>query len=140
MQINVNCVSNRDGAWCNDKRVKRSLWGMGARCCIEYNGKHGECPYRVSYPKCKLIHDKVSPFSGELTEAINKLGEQINIAESTIMNKDSILTSEDKQFLRNCLNDWLVEELPKGMCPTFYKTLTYEGDLAIINRIKKILD
>ena len=34
--VKINCTYNDQGAWCTDKRVKRSLWGFGARCCIEY--------------------------------------------------------------------------------------------------------
>ncbi len=41
-----NCVYNDNGAWCTNKSVKRSLFGIGARCCIAY-GKLSttDCPY-----------------------------------------------------------------------------------------------
>lgn len=41
MVIKVNCKYNDQGAWCTNKNVKRSLFGLGARCCSEREGK--EC-------------------------------------------------------------------------------------------------
>jgi len=37
----INCKHNDNGAWCTNINVKRSLFGIGARCCSEYNDK--EC-------------------------------------------------------------------------------------------------
>lgn len=37
MTKNVNCRWNDRGAWCTNKKVKRSLFGIGARCCIEHD-------------------------------------------------------------------------------------------------------
>lgn len=33
---NINCKWNDRGAWCENENVKRSLFGIGARCCVEY--------------------------------------------------------------------------------------------------------
>lgn len=41
--INVNCTYNDRGAWCTNKNIKRSLLGLGARCCKVFNG--GECTH-----------------------------------------------------------------------------------------------
>jgi hypothetical protein len=41
MQKKVNCKYNDNGAWCTNKKIKRSLFGIGARCCTEFNDK--EC-------------------------------------------------------------------------------------------------
>ena len=46
---NVNCIKNDNFAWCKDKRVKRSLFGIGARCCLVYDNKR--CPYQEEYPR-----------------------------------------------------------------------------------------
>jgi hypothetical protein len=53
----VNCKCNDNGAWCTNKNVKRSLFGIGARCCSEFNDKEcdlkelrtkrGAAPYRI---------------------------------------------------------------------------------------------
>lgn len=48
MRVNVNCKKNVDGPWCKDERVKRSLFGFGARCCPVFNG--GRCAYQEEYP------------------------------------------------------------------------------------------
>jgi len=36
MQVKVNCEYNDQGAWCINTNIKRSLWGLGARCCVLY--------------------------------------------------------------------------------------------------------
>ena len=45
MQIKVNCIHN--GAWCKNKNVSRSLFGLGARVCSQYYGK--KCEYKEKY-------------------------------------------------------------------------------------------
>ena len=42
MNIKINCKHNDKGAWCTNKKVKRSLFGVGARCCSEHNNKKCE--------------------------------------------------------------------------------------------------
>ena len=44
MGININCKKNNSGVWCKDKRIKRSLFGLGARMCLVAEGK--ECNYQ----------------------------------------------------------------------------------------------
>lgn len=44
MDKKVNCKYNEKGAWCNNKNIKRSLFGLGARCCIEFHD--GVCPVK----------------------------------------------------------------------------------------------
>ena len=48
----VNCRWNDQGAWCRNKKVKRSMFGIGARCCIEYNGNKA-CKFKELFPKPK---------------------------------------------------------------------------------------
>lgn len=43
MQKKVNCKYNDRGAWCTNKNIKRSLFGIGARCCVEFSGNKGQC-------------------------------------------------------------------------------------------------
>jgi hypothetical protein len=47
MMQRVNCVSNEQGAWCRDARIKRSLFGIGARCCLVFEGK--PCEYQQEH-------------------------------------------------------------------------------------------
>ena len=49
MQVNVNCRQNDSKAWCKDKRVPRSLFGLGARVCCMHNGT--PCPFQDPYNK-----------------------------------------------------------------------------------------
>ena len=48
---NVNCVWN-DRNLCKNKKIKRSLLGIGARQCIEYRTCE-ECKLKQPYPKPK---------------------------------------------------------------------------------------
>lgn len=53
---NVNCKFNDNHAWCNNKNIKRSLFGLGARCCKVYpNGKEDNCEYNEKYPR-PILH------------------------------------------------------------------------------------
>ena len=36
---NINCIYNDESAWCTNKNVKRSLFGIGVRCCRAYDGE-----------------------------------------------------------------------------------------------------
>ena len=49
MVHSVNCKANDQGAWCKDRRIKRSIWGIGARVCLVFEGK--ACPYQDKYPR-----------------------------------------------------------------------------------------
>ncbi len=51
MMININCKQNDQGAWCKDKRIKRSLFGFGARCCVIFSNWAGDCEYQDKVPK-----------------------------------------------------------------------------------------
>lgn len=42
MQRKINCKYNEKGAWCTNENIKRSLFGIGARCCTEFNDKKCE--------------------------------------------------------------------------------------------------
>lgn len=46
----VNCKWNDQGAWCRNRKVKRSMFGIGARCCIEYN-EDKSCKFKELFPK-----------------------------------------------------------------------------------------
>lgn len=50
-QPRVNCIYNDQGAWCTNKCVKRSLFGIGARCCSEYPYRTGKCGVKVEHPR-----------------------------------------------------------------------------------------
>lgn len=49
----VNCKSNNDGAWCKNKNIKRSLFGIGARLCTIYEFIDKKCEYQEACPKPK---------------------------------------------------------------------------------------
>lgn len=50
MRVKIYCKYNDRGAWCKNKNVKRSLLGIGARCCSEYSDKPIECTLKETTP------------------------------------------------------------------------------------------
>ena len=53
--VKVNCVDNDRGAWCKNKNIKRSLWGLGARCCTEYDNQYfKKCEYKKPHKRMKV--------------------------------------------------------------------------------------
>lgn len=57
----VNCKHNNRGAWCNNEKVERSLFGFGARVCSDYAKLSYTCPYRLETkrPNIKVHGQKV---------------------------------------------------------------------------------
>lgn len=51
MGFNVNCIHNDGGAWCKCQLIKRSLFGFGARMCVEYPPRQEACIHRVGFPR-----------------------------------------------------------------------------------------
>lgn len=50
MPISINCQYAEDGIYCTNKNVKRSLFGLGARMCMEAY-RCDKCPYKVKNPR-----------------------------------------------------------------------------------------
>lgn len=46
MKVNIDCVYNDNGAWCKNTQIKRSLMGLGARCCLEYYSCE-KCQFKI---------------------------------------------------------------------------------------------
>ena len=54
IRININCKYNDSGAWCTNKNIKRSIFGIiGARCCVIFPNLFGDCEYQEKYPRPK---------------------------------------------------------------------------------------
>ena len=60
MQKKVNCKYNDKGAWCTNKNIKRSLFGIGARCCVEFSDK--QCKLK----EIKMLKGKPPPKTTKL--------------------------------------------------------------------------
>jgi len=44
---------------------------------------------------------------------------------------------DNYEFLLTCAEYLHKDDIQEGMCPTFYHTLTYQGDLELINKTKR---
>ena len=53
------------------------------------------------------------------------------------MSNSIIMPVKDIKLLLSLVPDW-VKIVPKGLEPTFYGTLTYEGDMKVKKRIDRI--
>ena len=70
MVVKINCIWNDQGPWCKNKTVKRSLFGLGARCCTASPyGKgctiqemHPRPPAPPPCPKKRIIREDVVLF------------------------------------------------------------------------------
>ena len=52
MGIKINCKYNDRGAWCTNEKIKRSLFGFGARCCTLFPCLNGVvCEYQMKYKR-----------------------------------------------------------------------------------------
>lgn len=49
----INCIYNNKGAWCTNQKIKKSLFGIGARCCSEHNDI--DCDEKVEHTKKENI-------------------------------------------------------------------------------------
>lgn len=45
MYINVCCNYFISGGYCNNSNIKKSLFGLGAKCCIKYPILSTKCKY-----------------------------------------------------------------------------------------------
>ena len=53
MQRKINCKYNDGQAWCKCSKIKRKLWGIGARMCVEFEGTVLHCEFKEEFPKPK---------------------------------------------------------------------------------------
>jgi hypothetical protein len=51
MPININCIHNNQGGWCKNKKVKRSLFGIGTRLCIKFPKYNKKCEFEEKYSR-----------------------------------------------------------------------------------------
>lgn len=52
MGCKINCKFKDQGAWCTNSEIKKSLFGLGARVCVEYPPMYGiTCMKKEEYPK-----------------------------------------------------------------------------------------
>ena len=53
VMINVNCIYNDKSAWCKHKGIKKSMFGIGARVCVEVDGK--QCTLKQTHPRPDVL-------------------------------------------------------------------------------------
>lgn len=50
MQKKINCLLNKNGAYCTCEKIERSLFGFGARLCVEYYDNK-KCEHKEEVPR-----------------------------------------------------------------------------------------
>jgi len=101
--------------------------------------------------RISIIHIEGKPFKAfldynravEERERLNILDKgyiEYSVMELSVedASQQSVAADADIEFLLSLIVDW-AKEVPKGLNPTMYGTLTYEGDLRVKNRLDKII-
>jgi len=60
MNVNVNCIYNKDGIGCTHPDVKRSVFGIGPRMCKNYPYDKG-CTYQEKHPRPQVVPTSPPP-------------------------------------------------------------------------------
>jgi hypothetical protein len=71
MNKNINCIYDDSGSWCKNENVPKSLFGIGARLCKEFDSC-SDCEFKVKHnrpspptaPPKPTCH-KVSGYEGD---------------------------------------------------------------------------
>jgi len=63
MNKKINCKHNDRGAWCTCTKVKKSIFGLGARLCTEYYESDNTCEFQVKHPRPKAPPPPPLPFN-----------------------------------------------------------------------------
>jgi hypothetical protein len=67
----INCIHNDDTLYCINKEVKRSLFGIGPRFCLEYGGIV-QCPHREGF-----LSPKVNDIKTALVSLANSFDKEL---------------------------------------------------------------
>jgi len=100
MGININCKHNNQGAWCRNKKVKRSLFGIGARCCVEYPYNNGVCEHKEEYTfkfRPPSVPPSVPPSQRDFNIKTVEIVCQINDKVESIESKLNVIIEELKR-------------------------------------------
>lgn len=72
MPIKINCTDNDEGAWCKNKNIPRSLFGLGARCCVEYPRAFDCCcAFKTEHPRPAMNPPKSKPEGDHIAQTIS---------------------------------------------------------------------
>lgn len=69
MILKINCIHNKNNAWCTNKNIKKSFWGLGARCCVEHQDKICELKQKKQRNEFKVKKKQLE----KSFEALNEL-------------------------------------------------------------------
>ncbi len=77
MQMQIDCQWNNQSAWCTNKKVKRSLFGLGARCCIMFDSDkvcsfYKATPSPIAPPPCPQSNKKKELVAEEYINILEK--------------------------------------------------------------------
>jgi len=55
MFLKIDCIYAIFGGYCRNKHIRRSLFGIGARCCVKYFNTDCNCQYQIKCSRPQLI-------------------------------------------------------------------------------------
>ena len=117
MGIKICCIFNDRGAWCTNKRVKRSLLGIGARCCSEYDENPfynmPVCPEKIEVPRPPPPPDPPLP-------RVGKEGDMPQFPPCTIEREGSLRTCN---VCGSSMAAWGRNGCVQSECANFYTGL-----------------
>ncbi len=54
--ININCIyADNPGGYCKNEKIKKNLFGLGARLCKAYPFKDNACEYQIKFEKPEIV-------------------------------------------------------------------------------------
>lgn len=109
MVLKINCIHNKDNAWCTNKNIKKSFWGLGARCCVEHQDKFCELKQKKQNKFYELKQKKqrnefkVKKTHQYLSDSLKRISELEETIDNTI-SVFQIIHKIDNNTINKCRN------------------------------------
>lgn len=96
MLKSVDCRWNRQSILCANSKVKRTLFGIGRRFCIQHNSPNTICPHISSWPKVALAVGMSTVISKPTLKSVKGLELYCHACKGLIEDPGALLFSPPK--------------------------------------------
>jgi len=108
---------------------------IAATPALDWSNVVVSSPYTIDGEPVKILPDNTTMTTEEI--------ERSNRLEMTFVDPDEVNAREEElidaiEWLLKLMPIWVKERPRQGYCPTHYGTLTYDGDLAVHNKMREI--